>query len=360
MVKPGLANLKPYVPEESLSGLKKRLGLKKIVRLSANENAYGTSPKVKQALLDWQFEDANRYPDAEASRLRTIISEQFGISQDRLVFGNGLDEIIELLSRTLLVPGDTVIQAGPTFSEYGLHALVESATVVEVPVDETGTTDLAGFLAAVTPTTKLIWLCNPNNPTGTYLAPQQIEAFLQEVPKTVMVVVDEAYIDFVTRDPDPSVLSLTTRYENLVVLRTFSKAYGLANFRVGYAVVPEALASVLQTVRLPYNLSSFAEIAASAAFADQAFVDQTTAQVAVEREKWLTFLAEMKLEYDESQANFVYFRVPDAQALSDRLMRQGYLIRTGLQPEWLRISIGQPQENQTVRTITKNFLEEKR
>lgn len=356
MVKPGLKNLKPYVPEETLTALKQRLGLDKVVRLSANENAFGTSPKVRAAILDWQVADANRYPDAEAGQLRTLVSDYFNVASDRLVFGNGLDEIIELLSRTVLTPESEVIVADPTFSEYALHATIEGARVVSVPVNTAGETDLDGYLAAITPKTAMIWLCNPNNPTGTYLRRSQIEAFLAQVPKDVLVVVDEAYIDFVTAEDTPSVMDLTSRFNNLVVLRTFSKAYGLANFRVGFAVVPAELASVLQTVRLPYNLSSFAEIAATAAFKDQGFVAKTVNTVATEREKWLQFLAANQLTYYNSEANFVYFMVPDTKRISDALLQNGYLVRTGLGQGWLRVSIGKPEDNQAVQTVISSYL----
>ncbi|MTV81681.1 histidinol-phosphate transaminase [Secundilactobacillus folii] len=358
MVKQTVKSLKPYVPEKTLSALKKERGLMKLVRLSANENAWGTSPKVAQAIMDWGVSGANRYPDSDVSSLRTAVAKGLGVLPESLVFGDGLDEIIELLSRTLLSAGDEVILTKPTFSEYALHAEIEGAKLVDVPVDEQGATDLKQMAAAVTPKTAMIWLCNPNNPTGAYLTSQAIEALLAKIPTSVYLVVDEAYIDFVTEEASPSVVDLVAKYSNLVVLRTFSKVYGLANFRVGFAVVSTELASILQTVRLPYNLSTFAEIAATAAYSDQAFVKDIVKKVAVERNKWQEFLTEMKIRFYPSQANFLFININNASELSDYLLNQGYLIRTGLGQNWLRITIGKPSDNKAVQDFIRKFIKQ--
>lgn len=355
MVKETIQKLKPYVPEQTIDSLKQERGLKDLVRLSANENAWGTSPKVAQAIIDWGVKDANRYPDSNVSLLRDAIAARLNVSEQSLVFGDGLDEVILLLSRTLLSAGDEVLLTQPTFSEYALNAEIEGATLVDVPVDRNGNTDLDAMQAEVTPRTKMIWLCNPNNPTGTYLSHQAIEAFVAEVPEDVTVIVDEAYIDFVTVEANASVVDLLTKFKNLVVLRTFSKVYGLANFRVGYAVMNPDLARIIQTVRLPYNLSTFAEIAANAAYSDQQFVREVVSTVADEREKWRQFLTEMHIPFYESQANFMYFEVENAPELYEFLLNKGYLIRTGLAPKWLRITIGKPRDNKAVQGFIRDF-----
>ncbi|GAW99025.1 histidinol-phosphate transaminase [Secundilactobacillus mixtipabuli] len=357
MVKKSIANLKPYIPEETMADIKKEQGLTHLVRLSANENEWGTSPKVTQAILNWGVKDANRYPDSEVTGLRQAIATGLKVAPNKLVFGGGLDEIIQLLSRTLISTGDEVVLTQPTFSEYALHAKIEGAKLVNVPVDSSGVTDLAGMLGSITPATTMIWLCNPNNPTGTYVTHQAIADFMTKVPRSVTVVVDEAYIDFVTSEKPASVVDLLSEFDNLVVLRTFSKAYGLANFRVGYAVVAPQLAKILQTVRLPYNLSTFAEIAASAAYSDQEFVQGVVTAVAKERQKWQTFLTGLKLVSYPSQANFVFFKVKRAAELSTELLRHGYLVRTGLGPDWLRVTIGKPEDNQRVQNLIQQFVQ---
>ncbi|GAT18174.1 histidinol-phosphate aminotransferase [Secundilactobacillus silagincola] len=357
MVKEAIKKLKPYIPEKTIAEIKQEQGLTKLVRLSANENAWGTSPKVAQAILDWGVKGANRYPDSEVTGLRQTIATGLNVSPEALVFGDGLDEIIQLLSRTLLSPGDEVILTQPTFSEYALHAEIEGAKMVDVPVDSNGVTNLDGMLAAITPATSMVWLCNPNNPTGTYVTHQAIAEFMAKVPQSVTVIVDEAYIDFVTAEKQASVVDLLTKFNNLVVLRTFSKAYGLANFRVGFAVVAPQLAKILQTVRLPYNLSTFAEIAAEAAYSDQQFVQTVVETVADERQKWLAFFKKLGVLYYPSQANFVFFKINNADALSQELLHQGYLVRTGLGPDWLRITVGQPTDNQIVQQLIWKFAD---
>lgn len=358
MVKEAIKKLKPYIPEQTIAELMQEQGLTKLVRLSANENAWGTSPKVAEAILNWGVKDANRYPDSEVTGLRNAIAKGLQVDSEALVFGDGLDEIIQLLSRTLLSPDDEVVLTQPTFSEYALHAEIEGAKLVNVPVDESGLTDLKGMLAAITPATAMVWLCNPNNPTGTYVTHQAIDNFMAQVPQNVTVVVDEAYIDFVTVEKRASVVDLLAKFDNLVVLRTFSKVYGLANFRVGYAAMAPQQAKLLQTVRLPYNLSTFAEIAAEAAYSDQQFVQKIVDTVADERQRWLAFLKELKLQFYPSQANFVFFKITGAAKLSQQLLQNGYLVRTGLGPDWLRITVGKPADNQAVQNLIRSYVQQ--
>ncbi|GAA3197797.1 histidinol-phosphate transaminase [Lentilactobacillus kefiri] len=357
MVKEAVKHLEPYVPELTLDQLKKKVGLDKLVRLSANENAFGTSPDVAKALDKWHYQNANLYPDSNAEELREIIATQFDIKPDKLIFGNGLDEIIELLSRVLLEPGDEVLDPEPTFSEYALHSAIEGAKLKSVALDESGTIDLKAMVCAVTPKTKMVWICNPNNPTGTFLEADAIRSFIADIPASVTVIVDEAYIDF-TGNPKDSAIGLTDEFSNLVVLRTFSKAYGLANFRVGFAVCSEPLIGYLQAVRLPYNLSTFAEIAATAAFKDQAFVAATVKKVIEERKKWEHFLIKSGLPFYDSATNFIFFQVKggDADELHKFLLENGYLLRNGLRKGWLRVTIGKPEANAAVQKLISKFL----
>ncbi len=356
MVKESVKHLNPYVPEKTLTDLKKQYGLERLVRLSANENAFGTSPEVAKALDDWHYAGTNLYPDSNAAALRKGIATRFNVSEDDLLFGNGLDEVIELLCRVILSPGDEVIDPALTFSEYRLHSEIEGAVIKDVPLDGAGYLNLALIKKEITDRTRMIWLCNPNNPTGTFLSASTIAAFLKDVPAETTVIVDEAYIDFVD-EKHASVVELTKQYANLVVLRTFSKAYGLANFRVGYAVCHSPLMGYLQAARLPYNLSTFAEIAATAAFKDQEFIKQVTDTVIVERRKWESFLTRQKLPFYDSAANFVFFQAPDANQLHTYLLKHGYLLRNGLKPGWLRVSIGYPEDNAAVQKLITDFIE---
>lgn len=352
-----IQELSPYIPEKPLNELRDELGLDKLVRLSANENPYGTSKTVKEAVINWaKTSHSNRYPDSAANELRELISDKFDLDPEQVVFGVGLDEVIVMLSRVFLAPGDAEMISTPTFSEYALHAEIEQANIQKVATKDDGRIDFSGMLDAITPETKLIWICNPNNPTGTYETVAEIENFVSQVPKNIMVLIDEAYIDFVTREEPISAMQLTKKYQNIVVMRTFSKAYGLANYRVGYAVFAKNIAANVQKVRLPYNVNSIAQIAATAAFKDQEFVKQVVEKNALERQKIQTFFNKRNIHYLDSQANFVFFEYEEADKLADYLLHNGYLVRTGLKNNWLRMTVGTKEDNDEIRSLIDNYM----
>ncbi|MQS96493.1 histidinol-phosphate transaminase [Companilactobacillus halodurans] len=348
-----IKKLQPYVPEKPLEILKDELGLKKLVRLSANENPYGTSPKVKKAVIDWTYEQSNRYPDGNASELRQLIAKRFSLDPKQIVFSVGLDEMIAMLSRVFLEPGDEELISTPTFSEYALNAEIEEASIKKVPVLNNGGIDFSGMLEAVNSKTKLIWLCNPNNPTGTYETTADIEKFIQQVPNK-LVLIDEAYIDFVDQEK-PSTMELTKKYPNVVVMRTFSKVYGLANFRIGYSVFAKQIAEQMQKVRLPYNVNSIAQVAAKAAFEDQNFVDQVVQKNSEQRISLERFFNRLEIKYYQSQANFIFFKYPEAEKLANYLLQNGYLLRTELKKDWLRLTIGTKEDNQEIQKLIENY-----
>lgn len=354
-MKASIEQLAAYVPEKPLATLQAELGLPRLVRLSANENPYGTSPAVATAIKNWDFTQSNRYPDADAQALRAAVAKQQRIDPDSIVFSVGLDEMIVMLSRTFLGAGDQVIVSAPTFSEYGLHAEIEDAKLLSVPTLANDHVDFKALAAAITPQVKMVWLCNPNNPTGTVESLADIEAFIQQVPQETMVLIDEAYIDFAADAAQVTAMQLPAKYENVVVMRTFSKAYGLANFRVGYAVFNQRYAATMQTVRLPYNVNSLAQVAALAALNDPDFVASTVQKNATERAKWTQFFDERQITYDQSGANFIFFKYPDADRLADYLLHHGYLIRTGLRPGWLRLTIGTAADNQALQQLIAAF-----
>ncbi len=349
-----IEELQPYIPEKPLDELKEELGLKKLVRLSANENPYGTSPTVKDAVINWAYTQSNRYPDGDATELRDLITKRFDLDPKQIVFGVGLDEVIVMLSRVFLEPGDEELVSTPTFSEYALHAEIEEAVINKVSTLDNGHIDFEGMLKAITPKTKLVWICNPNNPTATFETVADIEKFVAQVPKETLVLVDEAYIDFVT-EPNASAMDLTKKYSNIVVMRTFSKAYGLANFRVGYAVFSKEIAEQVQKVRLPYNVNSVAQEAATAAFKDTDFVDDVVKKNATERAAFEKYLDSKSIKHYQSQANFIFFEYPDSDKLADYLLHNGYLLRTGLRPNWLRITVGTHEDNAQIEKLIDRF-----
>lgn len=351
-MKEQIKQLASYVPEEPLAAVKKRYGLKKLVRLSANENPFGTSSKVKKAIVNWNFSETNRYPDGNATLLRNAVAKKLQVDPKKIVFGDGLDEIIELISRVFLKPGDEVLQTSPTFSEYGLHAAIEGAQVVKVPCDpQTGKHDFKGLLAKIESKTKLIWICNPNNPTGAYATPTELAEFAAQIPQNILLLIDEAYIHYATDEKKPSALPLLKRFSNVVVMRTFSKVYGLANYRVGFAVMDQKLADYLQAVRLPYNLNSLSQVGALAALKDQQFVAVSIKKTAKERQKWENFFEQHQIKYFHSQANFIFFKYPQALELADYLLKKGFQLRRGLAEDWLRLTIGKKEDGEKLRAL---------
>ena len=303
-----IGQLKPYVPEEPAESVKARLGVDRLVRLSANENPYGTSPKVREAVLDYVVNnDANLYPDGNASALRAKLANYWNVEENQLVIGVGLDEVISMVNKTFINAGDSIVISVPAFSEYGLNGLVEGAVIREVPcIKATGQYDFGAMRKAVDDTTRLVWICNPNNPTGTYESVEDIRKFIGTLPDNVLVIIDEAYIDFVTFVEVPTARALLDEFPNVCIMRTFSKAYGLANYRVGYMMSSAELANYIQTIRLPYNLNTLSQVAAEAAFEDQEFLRATVRKNAVERDLWEQTLDEVKATYYKSGANFIF------------------------------------------------------
>ena len=312
-----IRTLKPYIPEEPAAAVKERLGVDRLVRLSANENPYGTSPLVREAILSYvTHNDANYYPDGNATDLRLKLAEYWKVQPEQLVIGVGLDEVIAMVNKTLI------------------SALVKA-------VDET---------------TRLVWICNPNNPTGTYESVEDIRKFIAAIPKETLVIIDEAYIDFVTAVAVPTARALLDEFPNVAIMRTFSKAYGLANYRVGYMMTPVELANYMQTIRLPYNLNTLSQVAAEAAFEDQAFLRRTVSQNAEERAKWESLFDELNIHYYKSEANFIFFTVPDAEGLADAWLKEGYQVRRGQRNGWLRLTIPMAQDGAVMRGILKEFM----
>ncbi len=338
-----IRTLNPYIPEEPAAAVKDRLGVDRLVRLSANENPYGTSPLVREAILSYvTYNDANYYPDGNATDLRMKLAAYWKVQPEQLVIGVGLDEVIAMVNKTLISAGDSIVVSVPAFSEYALNGLVEGAEIREVQADDD--------------TTRLVWICNPNNPTGTYETVEDIRNFIAKVPKETSVIIDEAYIDFVTSVDVPTARALLDEFPNVAIMRTFSKAYGLANYRVGYMMTPLELANYMQTIRLPYNLNTLSQVAAEAAFDDQAFLTRTISQNAEERAKWESLFDELGIHYYKSEANFIFFSISDAEGLADAWLKEGYQVRRGQREGWLRLTIPMAQDGAVMRGILKQFM----
>lgn len=359
-VKEQLLTLRAYVPGKNIEEVKREYGLSKIVKLASNENPFGCSARVTEALTSLANQYA-LYPDGAAFELREKVAEHLGVKAEQLLFGSGLDEVIQMISRALLHNGTNVVMANPTFSQYHHHAVIEGAEVREVPLKD-GIHNLDAMLQQVDEKTKIVWICNPNNPTGTYVEKQKLLSFLESVPKSALVIMDEAYYEYAGAEDYPQTLPLLEKYENLMVLRTFSKAYGLAAFRIGYAIGDAKLIGQLEVARLPFNTSTIAQAVALAAIEDQQFLQECVKKNAGGLNQYYAFCKEYNVFYYPSQTNFIFLKlgIPGNEAF-ERLMRKGYIVRSGAafgMHDGIRITVGLKEENDEIIELLTELVKE--
>lgn len=351
--KPHIVHLPVYQPGKPIEDVKRELGLDEVIKLASNENPYGSSPKVLQAIQQ-EFTNISIYPDGSAVALTQALVKQTGLNEDQFIYGCGSDEIIALITRAFLLPGEESIMADQTFSVYKSNVEIEGAVAVEVPLRD-GVHDLDAMLAQINDRTKIIWICNPNNPTGTIVSEADLIAFLNQVPKHVMVVLDEAYAEFVTDRSYPDGIRLLSAYENLVVLRTFSKIYGLASLRIGYGMGTKSTIRLINQVREPFNTSRVAQAAAIAALEDQEFVRECRERNEEGRAYLQTEFKRLGLKFFPAHGNFIMLDVrrPSSEVFEE-LLRKGVIIRAGHHkyPTYIRVSVGsQPQNELFIRAL---------
>jgi histidinol-phosphate aminotransferase len=354
IAKPHIRALDPYVPGKPIEELERELGVSGAIKLASNESPVGPSPKAVAAVCA-AVGGVNRYPDGASIALRAALSKQLDVAPDRLIFGAGADEILEILAKTFLGPGDEAIFAWPSFAMYPLIVQGMGAIPTPVPLDANFTHDLDAMLRAVTPRTRLMFVCNPNNPTGTSVGAEAFDAFVDALPEDVVLAVDEAYVEYVRRADFPDALSWVERRPGTIVMRTFSKIYGLAGLRIGYGIGDAELVSYLQRARHPFNVNRLAEVAALAALDDREHVDRSR-RVNDEGIDYLSReLTALGIEIWPTDANFVLARTgPD---LHERLLGEGIIVRPlagfGM-PDHVRISIGLPEENERlIKTLRR-------
>lgn len=345
-MKQQLSKLSAYQPGLSPEGLKQKFKIDKpLYKHASNENVYGPSPKVKDA-INQVTDELFLYPEPNAPQLQQAIAQHYEIDTNQILFGSGLDEMILIISRALLDNGDKVVTSEGTFGQYKHNAIVEAANIVEVPLKD-GTFDLEGILEAVDQETALIWICNPNNPTGTYLNQQEIESFLKQVPESVTVIFDEAYAEYVTASDYPDTFALMKQYSNIALLRTFSKAYALAGLRVGYLIGQPSLVAQLNVLRPPFNITRVSEQAACAALQDQDHLQKAVKLNHDERVK--IEQANTSLKIYPSQTNFIFVETAQAEDLNRALLEEGIVARP--MPNGVRITLGFPEQNQQIRKV---------
>jgi len=357
LASPYLSGLIPYSPGKPIEEVEREFGISDSVKLASNENPLGPSPKALQAIAA-ALPAIHRYPDGGGYALRQALARHWNVAADSVILGNGSNELLELVGRAFLLPGDEVLYARQAFVVYDMVAQVTGATKVAVPLRDFAH-DLQALQAAITPKTKLIFLANPNNPTGTSVDPRALEVFVAEVPPDVVVVLDEAYYEYLPPECTPDALQFVRKGRWLLLLRTFSKIYGLAGLRIGYGIGPAPLVSLLNKVREPFNTNSLAQAGAAAALDDVEHVRASRAANEAGRAFLLQRFHALGLTVIPSVANFLLVDVgrPGRQ-MTDALLRMGVIVRPvegyGF-PTHLRITIGTPKENEkcvaAVRTV---------
>lgn len=353
-----IMSIKPYLPGLPVEEVERELGISNVIKLASNENPLGPSPAAMQALREL-VPKVSVYPDGNCYYLKNALAAQLGFGAENLIVGNGSDEIIKFIAEAFLEPGEEAVVADPTFSEYDFAVKVMGGKTVVVPAVNM-THDLPSMAAAVTEKTKLVFVCNPNNPTGTIVRRAEVEAFLDRLPEGVIVVFDEAYYEYVVDREYPQTLDFVRQGRDVIVLRTFSKIYGLAGLRVGYGVARPELIGYLSRVREPFNVNMAAQAAAQAALGD-------TEHLARSRdlnEKGKAFLAaefaRLGLKATPTEANFFWVNIAaDCRKVFAGMLRRGVIVRTGDifgAPDTIRVTIGTPEQNRRLVDTLEEVL----
>ncbi|MDA3977598.1 histidinol-phosphate transaminase [Gallibacterium sp. AGMB14963] len=348
VVNQGVKKLSPYQAGKPTEELERELGIHNIVKLASNENPFGLSDSAKQAILN-ELNQLTRYPDSNGFYFKQAVAKKFQLDPAQITLGNGSNDLLELIAHTFASEDDEIIFSQYAFIVYPLVTQAINAKAVVIPAKNWGH-DLDAFLANITDKTKLIYIANPNNPTGTFLTTAEIEAFLAKVPSHIIVVLDEAYTEFTDENERVPSFELQKKFANLVVCRTLSKAYGLAGLRIGYAVSDPEIADLFNRVRQPFNCNSLALAAATAVINDDDFLHKVAENNRQGMQQLVQFFEQQGLEYIPSKGNFITVDLKQpAQPIYNALLHKGVIVRpiTGYgMPNHLRISIGLPEENQ--------------
>jgi histidinol-phosphate aminotransferase len=355
-----IAKLKPYPPGKPLDELEREYGITDSIKLASNENPLGSSPLALKAIRD-HLENLRRYPDGSGFYLKQRLSQRLAVAESSVVLGNGSNEIIDLVIRTFVQPGEEVLMSEPTFLVYQLMTQAVGAHAVQVP-QKSFAHDLESMADACTPQTRVIFLDNPNNPSGTVISRENFENFRSRVREDVLIVLDEAYIEFADPASTVSGLEYLEGVPPVITLRTFSKAYGLAGLRIGYGIMPPEVADYVNRVRQPFNVNSLAQAAALAALDDEPFLQETQKVVQDGLAFLFKELAELQIRTLPTQTNFFLIEVGhEARKVYEAMLRRGVIVRAmnayGLD-NYIRISVGQHEENQRFLDALKEVMEE--
>lgn len=350
----GVAELRPYIPGKPIEELQRQYGVRDVIKLASNENPLGPS-KAALAAVAQSAKELTRYPDGNGYALKIALAEKVQLAPEQITLGNGSNDVLELIARAFAGAGDEIVYSEHAFAVYPIVTKAIGATGVTAAAKDYGH-DLAAILNAITPRTKLVFIANPNNPTGTWIEPSEIKAFLEKVPENVLVVLDEAYVEYL--EQQENTVAWLQDFHHLIITRTFSKAYGLAGLRIGYALSHPEVADLLNRVRQPFNANSLAQAAAVAALGDENYLQQARETNTAGMKQLLDGFEKLNLNYIPSKGNFITVNVHrNAAEVFDDLLYEGVIVRPvanyGL-PQHLRVSIGLARENERfLEALTK-------
>jgi histidinol-phosphate aminotransferase len=356
---PYIRAISPYVAGKPISDLAREMGIDeaRIIKLASNENPLGPSPRAMAAMANAAGELA-RYPDSNGFDLKAVLAKRFKVDPAQVVLGNGSNDVLELVALAFLSPGARSVYSQHAFVVYPLTTQARGAKGIEVPAREFGH-DLAAMRTAIDADTRVVFVANPNNPTGTFLAPAAVKAFVASVPAQVIVVLDEAYNEYLPKDQRADRAAWIAEHPNLVITRTFSKAYGLAGLRVGYALTSASVADLMNRVRMPFNVNTLAQIAAVAALDDVEFLERSYKLNREGMQQLTEGFRQLNLDFIPSHGNFVSVDVGDAAAVNPKLLRQGVIVRPiGIygMPRHLRVTVGLLEENERFLAALRQSL----
>jgi len=357
--KESIRRIRPYSQGKPLEEVQREFGLTDVVKLASNENPLGPSPRAVAAMMA-ALQECNLYPDGGNYRLKERLAGALGVGADNIAFGAGSSTVLRMISEAFLMPGDEIVYANPSFIMYEIVTHLAGATPVVVPLDAEHRHDLPAMATAITPRTKVVIICNPNNPTGTTVTKAEFDAFLAQVPPHVVVVLDEAYFEYASGPSHIDGIDYVKAGHNVLVLRTFSKIVGLAGLRVGYGIGQPAVVGALRRVREPFNISLVAQAAAMAAITDQDHVARSRAVNDLGKMILYAGAEQLGLPYIPTAANFMMIKIPgDDQAMFQALMAQGVIVRPGrtfAMPGWLRVTIGTEEQNRRFLAALETVL----
>ncbi len=358
LAKTSLSNIRPYIPGKPAEVLFREKGLSKIIKLASNENPLGPSPYAIKSIRK-RLKSINRYPEGSAYLLKEKLASLMKINTDQIIVGSGSSEIISMVIQAFCEPGEEIIFPSPSFIMYEILAYAFGVRPVQVPLNQDMSYNLEGFLERINEKTKLLILCNPNNPTGSHIKRKQLERLFENIPERVVILCDEAYIEYVA---DPEFGSALTWLEkkHIIVTRTFSKIYGLAALRIGYGIASGEITGILEKIRPPFNTSSIAQESAMAALDDHDFVRKSYENNVKQKRFLEENLKKIGFEVFPSQANFLFCRYSNASKLCHKLEEAGIIVRPmkgfGLEDCFLRITIGKPSENRLLIKKLKEII----